>query len=119
KPGGRFTAVDLDRAGGSRLVLRELLRSGLIDGSARTVSGRTLADEAALASESAGQEVVTSADRPLKPTGGLAILRGSLAPDGAVVKIAGHERPRHRGPARVFESEEDAFAAVEARRIKP
>jgi dihydroxy-acid dehydratase len=119
KPGGRFTAVDLDRAGGSRLVTRELLRAGLIDGSAKTVSGRTLADEAGLAAEIEGQEVVTSAERPLKKTGGLVILRGSLAPDGAVVKMAGHERSRHRGPARVFESEEDAFSAVEARRIKP
>jgi dihydroxy-acid dehydratase len=119
KPGGKFTAVDLDRAGGTRLVAQSLVEGGLIDGSAPTVSGRTLSEEAALAQETAGQEVVVPASRPLKPTGGLVILRGSLAPEGAVVKVAGYERTLHRGPARVFECEEDAFAAVNARRIVP
>ncbi len=119
KPGGRFTAVDFDRAGGTRLVAQNLVAGGLIDGGAPTVSGRTLAEEAALAQETAGQEVVVPASRPFKPTGGLVILRGSLAPEGAVVKIAGYERSLHRGPARVFDCEEDAFAAVNAKRIVP
>lgn len=119
KPGGRFTAVDFDRAGGTRLVAQNLVAGGLIDGGAPTVSGRTLAEEAALAQETAGQEVMVPASRPFKPTGGLVILRGSLAPEGAVVKIAGYERSLHRGPARVFDCEEDAFAAVNAKRIVP
>jgi dihydroxy-acid dehydratase len=119
KPGGKFTAVDLDRAGGTRLVAQSLVEGRLIDGGAPTVSGRTLAEEAALAKETAGQEVIVPASRPLKPTGGLVILRGSLAPEGAVVKIAGYERSLHRGPARVFDCEEDAFAAVNAKKIVP
>ncbi len=119
KPGGRFTAVDYDRAGGSRLLAERLLAAGHLDGSANTVSGRTLAEEAALAEETPGQEVIVEPAQPLKATGGLVILRGSLAPDGAVVKMAGHERARHRGPARVFECEEDAFQAVQARAIAP
>ena len=119
KPGGRFTAVDLDRAGGSRLVAQRLCEAGLVDGAAATVSGRSLGEEAALAEEAPSQQVVTSASKPFKATGGLVILRGNLAPEGAVVKMAGHERPLHRGPARVFECEEDAFAAVEQRRIAP
>jgi dihydroxy-acid dehydratase len=118
KPGGRFVAVDLDHAGGSRLVARRLVEAGLVDGGQRTVTGRTLADEAAGAEATAGQEVVSTVAAPFKSTGGLVILKGTLAPEGAVVKMAGHERPRHRGPARVFECEEDAFAAVEARRIQ-
>lgn len=117
-PGGRFTAVDMDRAGGARLLAARLIEGGLIDGDARTVSGRTLREEAALAQEAKGQEVVVSAQKPLKPTGGLVILKGSLSPEGAVVKVAGHERSQHRGPARVFECEEDAFAAVTDRKIK-
>jgi dihydroxy-acid dehydratase len=119
KPGGRFTAVDLDRAGGNRLVAKELCAAGFVHGDALTVTGQSLAAEAALAVEAPGQQVVTSAAAPFKATGGLVILRGSLAPDGAVVKMAGHERARHRGPARVFECEEDAFAAVEAKQIRP
>jgi dihydroxy-acid dehydratase len=118
KPGGQYVAVDLHAAGGGRLVTRRLVEAGLIDGSQLTVSGRTLAQEAELAKETPGQKVVVHASAPLKKTGGLVILKGSLAPEGAVVKMAGHERPKHRGPARVFECEEDAFAAVEARQIK-
>jgi dihydroxy-acid dehydratase len=119
KPAGRFVANDLYRAGGVALVARELAGAGVLNGDARTVDGRSLADVAAGASERPGQEVVVSWETPLKPTGGLAILRGSLAPDGCVVKLAGHERLYHRGPARVFDSEEDCFAAVKARSIVP
>ena len=117
KPGGRFAAIDLGRAGGVELVARRLIEAGLLDGSRPTVSGRSLAEECAGAEATPGQEVVVSVDRPLKPTGGLVILRGGLAPDGCVVKVAGHERTLHRGPARVFDSEEAAMAAVKARRI--
>ena len=118
KPGGEFVAKDLHDAGGIALVARRLSEGGLIDGSAATVDGRTLGEVAAAAVETPGQRVVTLLAEPLKPTGGLAILRGNLAPEGCVVKLAGHERLFHRGPARVFDSEEDAFAAVRARRIK-
>jgi dihydroxy-acid dehydratase len=117
-PGGRFVAVDLHRAGGVALVVRELARAGLVRGDARTVDGRTLAEVGEAASETPGQEVVVPVERPLKETGGLAILRGNLAPDGCVVKLAGHERRFHRGPARVFDSEEECFAAVKARAIR-
>jgi dihydroxy-acid dehydratase len=117
KPGGTYTAVDLYAAGGSRLVARRLIEAELVDGDAPTVSGKTLREEAELAAETAGQKVVCSAGAPFKTTGGLVILRGSLAPEGAVVKMAGHERSLHRGPARVFECEEDAFAAVEKKSI--
>ncbi|MFL5895918.1 MAG: dihydroxy-acid dehydratase, partial [Thermoleophilaceae bacterium] len=119
KPGGRFVATDLYAAGGVRLVAQRLLEAGRLHGDAPTVTGRTLAQEAAKAREAKGQEVVRPLDNPLKATGGLAILRGNLAPDGCVVKLAGHERLEHRGPARVFESEKDAFAAVKAQDIKP
>jgi len=119
KPGGRYTAVDYHEAGGSRLLARHLVDAGLIDGSQPTVSGRTIAEEAALALETPEQKVLVSAETPFKKTGGLVILKGSLAPEGAVVKMAGHERSQHRGPARVFESEEDAFKAVEQRSIRP
>ena len=119
KPGGRFVATDLHEAGGVPLVARELVRAGLANGEARNVDGRTLAEIGEAAQETQGQEVVVTAERPLKPTGGLAILRGNLAPGGAVVKLVGHERKLHRGPARVFDSEEDCFAAVEARSIQP
>jgi dihydroxy-acid dehydratase len=116
KPGGRFMAADLERAGGVRLVARRLLEAGLLkDGP--TVGGRGLRDEVAAADETPGQEVVRPADRALSPSGGFAILRGTLAPDGAVVKLAGHARRRHTGPARVFESEEACFAAVQRRAI--
>jgi dihydroxy-acid dehydratase len=117
KPGGRFTAVDFDRAGGTPLFVRRLLEGRFLDGSARTADGRTWAEHAASALETPVQEVIHRAADPLSPTGGLVILRGNVAPDGCVVKVAGHERPRHRGPARVFDREEDAFAAVRDGRI--
>ena len=119
QPGGRYTATHLYEAGGLALVFRELLAAGRIDGSAPNVDGRTTSAIAAAAVATAGQDVVVPFDRPLKPTGGLAILRGSLAPDGCVVKLAGHERRLHRGPARVFDSEGDCYAAVRDRQIVP
>jgi dihydroxy-acid dehydratase len=118
KPGGRFVATDLQAAGGIGLVARELIRGGAVAGDAPTVDGRTLGQVATAVAERPGQEVVVSWDEPLKPRGGLAVLRGSLSPDGSVVKLAGHERTYHRGPARVFDSEEDCFAAVKARTIE-
>ena len=119
KPGGRFVAADLDRAGGTRLVAKRLLAVGKLAGDQLTPSGRTLAEESATATESPGQEVVRNVERPLKPTGGLMILKGNLAPEGCVVKYAGTERKHHRGPARVFDREEDAMAAVTANAIRP
>ena len=119
KPGGRYVATDLHAAGGVALVARELVRAGVVHEGSRAVDGRSLREVADGAHERPGQDVVVSWDKPLKPTGGLAILRGNLAPDGCVVKLAGHERLHHRGPARVFDSEEDCFAAVKARSIVP
>ncbi len=119
KPGGRFVATDMQRAGGTRLLARRLLEAGLLHASEMTVSGRTIGDEASEARETPGQRVIRPFSDPVQKTGGLAILRGSLAPEGCVVKMAGHARSRHRGPARVFDREEDAFAAVQARRIAP
>jgi dihydroxy-acid dehydratase len=120
KPGGRFVATDMHEAGGVALVARELLkRDDLVTGSAPNVDGRTLSQIADAVQETAGQEVVVALETPLKATGGLRVLYGNLAPDGAIVKLAGHERLVHRGPARVFDSEEDCFAAVKARRIRP
>jgi dihydroxy-acid dehydratase len=119
KPGGRFVALDLYRAGGMRLVAQRLVEAGLIHPDAPTVTGKTIGEEAATAEEADGQQVVRPLDKPIQETGGLAILRGNLAPEGCVVKLAGHERRSHRGPARVFESEEDAFKAVAAREIQP
>jgi dihydroxy-acid dehydratase len=118
KPGGRFVATDLHAAGGVALVARELLKAGLVHGDAPNVDGRSLAQVATAVVETPGQQVVVSIDKPLKATGGLAILRGNLAPEGSVVKLAGHERLFHSGPARVFESEEECFAAVKARSIE-
>jgi dihydroxy-acid dehydratase len=118
-PGGRFTATDIYEAGGVALVARELLKRGLIDGTTRNVDGRTTAQIAAAAKETPGQQVVVPIERPLKPVGGLTILHGSLAPDGCVVKLAGHERRFQRGPARVFESEHACYEAVRAQQIKP
>ncbi|HVM25429.1 MAG TPA: dihydroxy-acid dehydratase [Candidatus Limnocylindrales bacterium] len=118
-PGGRYTALDIHEAGGVGLVARELLKRDLVDGSARNVDGRTLAEIADAAVETPGQEVVVSIEHPIKPTGGLAILRGSLAPDGCVIKLAGHERRHFRGPARVFDSENACYDAVRAQRIGP
>jgi dihydroxy-acid dehydratase len=118
KPGGRYVAADLDRAGGTRLVAKRLLSVGKLDGGQLTPSGKSLADEAAVATEEPGQDVVRPVGRPLKPTGGLVILKGNLAPEGCVVKVAGNEREHHRGPARVFDREEDAMAAVTANQIR-
>ena len=119
KPGGRFVATDLYRAGGVSLIARELLKQGLVHGDTLNVDGRTLSQIAAATKEEPGQEVVLTIEKPLKPRGGIAILRGNLAPEGCVVKLAGHDRMVHRGPARVFDSEEDTFAAVKARKIVP
>jgi len=119
KPGGRYVATDLFRAGGVGLVARELVRGGFVHEDVRAVDGRSLREVAEAVHERPGQDVVLRWDEPLKPTGGLAILRGNLAPDGCVVKLAGHERLLHRGPARVFDSEEACFAAVKARTISP
>lgn len=118
-PGGRFVALDLHRAGGIGLVMRELLKTDLLHGNAVTVDGRTIAQIAADVPETPGQQVVRPIEAPLKATGGLAILRGSLAPDGCVVKLAGHERRYHRGPARVFDSEEACFEGIKRQRIGP
>jgi dihydroxy-acid dehydratase len=118
KPGGDYVATDLYRAGGTALVMRELTKKGLLHADAPTVDGRTIGEVAASAEETAGQKVVVSVDDPIKPTGGLAILKGNLAPDGCVVKLAGHERLFHSGPARVFDSEEACFEAVAARSIQ-
>jgi len=117
KPGGRFVATDVHEAGGVALVARELVKAGLVHGDAPNVDGRTLGEVAAAVIERPGQEVVVPIETPLSPTGGLAVLRGNLAPEGCVVKLAGHERLLHRGPARVFDSEEACFAAVKARRL--
>ncbi len=117
KPGGQFMAKDLYEAGGIQLLAQRMLEGGLLRGGEMTVTGKTLAEEAATALETPGQVVVRSLSSPVKSTGGLVILRGNLAPDGCVVKVAGHERMTHRGPARVFDREEDAFAAVRERRI--
>jgi dihydroxy-acid dehydratase len=120
RPGGRFTATDMYEAGGVALVMRELLkRPGLLHGENPTVDGRTIAQIAGDVVETPGQEVVRPIDTPLKPNGGLAILHGTLAPDGCVVKLAGHERRQHRGPARVFDSEAACYDAVRDQRIKP
>jgi len=118
KPGFQFTAPDMYRAGGMRLVGKRLQEAGLLqDGP--TVSGRNLFAEIAEAKETPGQEVIRPLANPIKKDGGLAILRGSLAPEGCVVKLAGHERVFHSGPARVFDSEESAFDAVQKQQIKP
>jgi dihydroxy-acid dehydratase len=118
KPGGRFVATDLHAAGGVGLVAKRLVEGGLVDPSAMTVTGRTLGEHATEASESRGQAVVRPLGDPLAPTGGLATLRGTLAPDGAVVKLSGHTRRRHVGAARVFECEEDAMEATLAGAIE-
>jgi dihydroxy-acid dehydratase len=119
KPGGRFVATDLYAAGGVPLILKRLAGAGLLHGEAITVSGRTIGEEAEAANETDGQEVVRPLSDPLKPEGGLAILRGNLAPEGAVVKLAGTERKKQIGPARVFESEEQCFRAVKEQGIRP
>lgn len=116
-PGGRFTAPDMEKAGGTRLLAKRLIEGGFLKDQLM-VGGRTLFQEAQKAKETPGQEVIRPLDNPLKPTGGFAILHGSLAPDGCVVKVAGHERLRHTGPARVFDCEEDAFEAVQGGKIE-
>jgi dihydroxy-acid dehydratase len=118
KPGGRFVANDLYKAGGIQLVAKRLIDAGLIYGDTLTVTGSTLAAAAQIAQETAGQEVVRPLSKPLKPSGGLVILKGNLAPEGCVVKVAGHERVIHKGPARVFDCEEDSFQAVQKGQIK-
>ncbi len=118
-PGGKYVAKDYQDAGGSRLLAKRLIDAGLLDGSTLTVSGKTLAEEAEEAEETPGQPVIREMNNPLKATGGLVILRGNLAPEGCVVKVAGHERVYHQGPARVFESEDLCFAAIQAGRIRP
>src|SRR6266576_375459 len=118
KPGGRFVATDLYAAGGTALVAKRLLEAGLLRGDAITVTGSTLAEEAAKAKETPSQEVVRKLNAPLKPTGGLVILKGNIAPEGCVIKVAGHNVQNFRGPARVFDNEEAAFAAVEQGAIK-
>ncbi len=118
KPAGRFMAADVDKAGGIPVIAQRLVNAGLADGSAITVTGRTFAEEAADARETPGQEVILPLSKALKPRGGIAILRGSLAPEGCVIKLAGHEKKVHHGPARVFDREEDAMLAVTERRIQ-
>jgi dihydroxy-acid dehydratase len=118
KPSGRFVAADMHRAGGIRLLARRLVRGGYLHPKALTVTGLTIASESDSAVETPGQEVIASLEKPLKKTGGLVILKGNLAPEGCVAKISGHERLEHYGPARVFESEEDAMTAVTSKKIK-
>jgi dihydroxy-acid dehydratase len=118
KPGGRFVASDLYKAGGIQLVAKRLVDAGLIHGDAMTVTGKTIREAVEITKETAGQEVVRQMANPLKSTGGLVILKGNLAPAGCVVKVAGHERMIHKGPARVFDREEDAFQAVQTGKIK-
>jgi dihydroxy-acid dehydratase len=119
KPGGRYVAVDLDRAGGVPLLAQRLVSAGFVDGKQMTPSGRTIGEEASMAVETPEQDVVRLLSNPIKPNGGLVILKGNIAPEGCVIKIAGHERLYHRGPARVFDREEDAMSAVTHGKIKP
>ena len=118
KPGGRYMAVDLDRAGGVPLLIQRLVSAGLVDGKQMTPSGLTIGEEANAAVETPGQDVVHPLSDPIKPNGGLVILKGNIAPEGCVVKIAGHERLYHHGPARVFDREEDAMSALTHGRIQ-
>ncbi|TLY34651.1 MAG: dihydroxy-acid dehydratase, partial [Nitrospirae bacterium] len=118
KPGGRFMAADLYAAGGTTLVAKRLLDAGLLHAGQLAVTGRTIGEEARQASEAPGQQVVRPLSNPIKPTGGLVILKGNVAPEGCVVKVAGHSMTLFRGPAKVFDREEDAFAAVKAGQIK-
>jgi dihydroxy-acid dehydratase len=118
KPGGKYVAVDVDKAGGVPLIAKFLIEGGYVDPTQKNVDGQTLGDAAKPAVETPGQDVIHSLANPIKKTGGLVILRGNLAPEGCVVKVAGHERLSHRGPARVFDREEDAMNAVTERRIQ-
>ena len=117
-PGGKYTAKDYQEAGGSRLLAQRLMERGQLHDTI-TVTGKTLHEEARAAHETPGQVIIRTWDKPLKPTGGLVILKGNLAPEGCVIKVAGHERLFHQGPARVFDSEDDCFAAVESGKINP
>ncbi len=118
KPGGRFMAADLYAAGGTTLVAKRLMDAGILHASQPTVTGRTIGEEAARATETSGQQVLRPLANPIKPTGGMVILKGNLAPEGCVVKVAGHSIMTFQGPAKVFDREEDAFAAVNSRQIK-
>jgi dihydroxy-acid dehydratase len=113
RPGGKYVALDVDRAGGIELIAKRMVEANLVHAGTATITGRTLGEETASARETPGQHVISTASKPFSPTGGIVILRGNLAPEGAVVKIAGHERPYHRGPARVYDREEDAMRAIE------
>jgi dihydroxy-acid dehydratase len=117
RPGGKYVALDVDRAGGIQLIAKRMVEANLVHAGAQTITGRSLGEEAASAVETPGQVVISTSEAPFKPSGGLVILRGNLAPDGAVAKIAGHERPYHRGPARVFDREEDAMRAIGSGKI--
>jgi dihydroxy-acid dehydratase len=117
KPGGKFVAVDVDKAGGVPLIAKWLVEGCFVDGSQKNIDGATLEDAGRLAVETPGQQVIRPLSNPIKATGGLVILRGNIAPEGCVIKVAGYERVYHRGPARVFECEEDAMRAVTARQI--
>ncbi|HET8577602.1 MAG TPA: dihydroxy-acid dehydratase, partial [Methylomirabilota bacterium] len=118
KPWGTYTAPEMYAAGGMAVVGKRLLEAGILRGNEKTVTGRTIGEEVNAAKETAGQQVIKSLAKPIKPSGGIAVLRGNLAPGGCVVKLSGHERYAHRGPARVFEREEDAFQAVKKGKIK-
>ncbi len=117
KPGGKYVAVDIDKAGGIPVIAKRMVEGDYVDPSAITCTGRTFGEEAADAVETTGQQVIRPLSNPLKATGGLAILRGSLAPEGCVIKLAGHNKRTHHGPARVFNREEDAMAAVQGGKI--
>jgi dihydroxy-acid dehydratase len=119
KPAGQYVAADVDKAGGIGVIAGRLLQGGYADGACLTVTGKTLAEEAAMVTETPGQQVVRPISDPIKKSGGLVILRGSLAPDGGVIKVTGIERTLHKGPARVFNCEEDAMAAVQGGSINP
>ena len=119
KPAGKYVAADVDAAGGIPVLAKRLLDGGFVDGSTLTVTGKTFAEEASAAKETPGQQVIAPLSKPLKATGGLVIVKGNLAPEGGVVKMSGHERQSHQGPARVFDSEEVAMQAVTSKQIKP
>ena len=118
KPGGRYVAADVDKAGGIQLIARRLVEGGYADGAQTTVTGKSLADASATATETPGQDVIRAVGDPIQPTGGLVILKGNLAPEGGVVKVAGSDHLKHRGPAKVFENEESAMQAVTSGSIK-
>jgi dihydroxy-acid dehydratase len=118
-PGGHYVATDMHHAGGTRLVAKNLIQGGFLDGNCPTPSGKTLAEEAAEADETPDQKVITSSEKPFKAHGGIRILRGNIAPEGAVTKVAGYEKTTHTGPARIFEREEDAMEAATHRKIVP